>query len=605
MESPMYANLAKICSAMIDINMAVASIVFEYNMLFVVLLLASSSALAVFGTRRVIKWPIVFILMGVVGSELLLYVVIRVVVHLFEYYFYTFSARDLREQMSKTTRYKEWLALGEALDRMKKVDEWRKDSSSDSRYNWALIKTLAEQLHKYRVDGNPEKLLQVFSQCTRKNLGGIWKEKLYSVSHTGRSKDAVHAFADELVLSMKWLAVHGKKMERDNLKHTVKFMKRVNRVYGEVGLFLSGGSSNGNYHWGVIRALLDQKILPRYISGTSAGAVVVSLLGTRTDKELLVDMSPAVLKRQLKCFSESWVEVLNRLRKKGHLFSRRNWIEKIKWFSNGPTTFREAYERTGRVININVSEAGEHGHPVMLNHDTAPDVVIYSAVIASAAMTIFVKPCQLLVKGKDGKLSERHCRSQFVDGCFQKDLPLREMSELYNIRFSLVSQVSPHVVPFHFKSQGESGMPSRWRKSTGNFRGGFLLSALEMMLKTDMRKNLIILDRLGLVNKDNIGATGLFLQKFEGDITLVPSLNVRDYVKLISDPGEELDRYYDEGKRLIWKKMPVLKMRMNIGEAIENCLRTLERELMMKNAALELKRRQSDPGLRSFFKHFT
>eukprot|EP00954_Amorphochlora_amoebiformis_P026416 1379102-Amorphochlora_amoeboformis.AAC.2 len=32
--------------------MAVASIVFEYNMLFVVLLLASSSALAVFGTRR-------------------------------------------------------------------------------------------------------------------------------------------------------------------------------------------------------------------------------------------------------------------------------------------------------------------------------------------------------------------------------------------------------------------------------------------------------------------------------------------------------------------------------------------------------------------------
>eukprot|EP00954_Amorphochlora_amoebiformis_P026877 1381967-Amorphochlora_amoeboformis.AAC.1 len=42
---------------------------------------------------------------------------------------------------------------------------------------------------------------------------------------------------------------------------------------------------------------------------------------------------------------------------------------------------------------------------------------------------------------------------------------------------------------------------------------------------------------------------------WQGDITLVPSLNVRDYVKLISDPGEELDRYYDEGKRLIWKKV--------------------------------------------------
>jgi len=573
-----WEDIRTIWISVLNIMGAVVNIAAHLKFVFIVSLLLWSGALALFGTRNVVKWPVVFVLGVIILMELSMYIMIRLLVHGFERCCYTSKARGLRDQMStEPTTYEHWLKLGEELDSVKKLDSWRKDSKSDSRYNWSLIERLASQLREHRNSEEARKLLQVFAQCTRKNLGGIWKEKLYSVSYTGKTKDAVHGFADELEQSLDWLAKAASTMSDNSLMHTIRFMTRVKKAYGEVGLFLSGGASNGNYHWGVIRALLDQGHLPRYLSGTSAGAVVASLIGTRTDEELRSLLVPEVLSQKLTCFDETWVKCLSRYAQFGCLFSKYKWINKIKWFTKGDTTFQEAYERTGRVININVSEPGEHGQPVMLNHDTCPDVVIYSAVIASAAMKNFVKPQALLVKRPDGSLAPRQYRTieKFVDGCFQRDLPVRELSEMYNIRFSVVSQVGPHAVPFHFRNQGEAGMPSRWRRSTGGWRGGFLLSACEMILKTEMRKNLIILNRLGLVNQDNIGATSLFLQTFEGDITIVPPVYLWDYYKLISDPGKDLERYFNIGQRLTWKKLPMLSLRMQIGAAVTRCLDAL------------------------------
>eukprot|EP00466_Bigelowiella_natans_P003448 jgi/Bigna1/53694/estExt_Genewise1Plus.C_230039 len=578
-----------IWASFLTILVAVGQLAFHYHLALLVFVLLSSLALAQFGTRNVVKWPLVVIIMSLIFAELGAYVLIRLLVHGFEAFFYTSKAQNLRKQMQKSTIYEDWLKVAHRLDRLKGLDKWLRDSSSDSRYNWSLIQSLAQQMRFHRTKGEPEKILQVFSQCTRKNLGGIWKEKLYSVSHTGRTKDAVHAFVEEVEKSMQWLGDHSPKLSSEMLGHTIKFMTRVQKSYGKTGLFLSGGASNGNYHWGIIDALLKQDCFPEYLSGTSAGAVVVSLLGTRTDEELKSILNTGELVQRLTCFDEDAFTCLSRLYKSGSLFSRKQWVEKIKWFTQGDTTFQEAFERTGRVININVSEAGEHGQPVMLNHDTTPNVVIFSAVIASAAMSIFVKPQQLLVKRADGKVVPRHAKSveQFVDGCFQRDVPIREMSELYNIRFSIVSQVNPHMVPFHFRGQGEAGAPSRWRRRTGGWRGGFLLSAFEMMLKIDMKKNLLILDRLGLVNEDNIGATSLFLQNFDGDITLVPPIRAMDYFKLISDPGADLKRYCQVGSRITWKKLPMLKLRLAIERAVERCIESLKKEAKCRQLKTE------------------
>ena len=62
--------------------------------------------------------------------------------------------------------------------------------------------------------------------------------------------------------------------------------KSFNRNFGQSALCLSGGGSFGYYHFGVLKAFLDAGLLPRVITGTSAGGLVAALCATRTDHEL-------------------------------------------------------------------------------------------------------------------------------------------------------------------------------------------------------------------------------------------------------------------------------------------------------------------------------
>lgn len=47
----------------------------------------------------------------------------------------------------------------------------------------------------------------------------------------------------------------------------------------------------------------------------------------------------------------------------------------------------------------------KNASPVLINHISAPNVVIASAIVASAAVPGFIEPVRLEVKGRDGKVS--------------------------------------------------------------------------------------------------------------------------------------------------------------------------------------------------------
>ncbi|TVP91554.1 MAG: DUF3336 domain-containing protein, partial [Pseudomonadaceae bacterium] len=49
---------------------------------------------------------------------------------------------------------------------------------------------------------------------------------------------------------------------------------------------LSGGASWGYFHAGVLRVLLAEGLLPKVISGSSAGAILAAIAGTHRDQEL-------------------------------------------------------------------------------------------------------------------------------------------------------------------------------------------------------------------------------------------------------------------------------------------------------------------------------
>lgn len=73
--------------------------------------------------------------------------------------------------------------------------------------------------------------------------------------------------------------------------------------------------------------------------------------------------------------------------------------------SCGDMTFEEAYQKTGRILCITLSATTKKAPPVLLNHISAPNVVIASAVVATAAVPGFIPPARLEVKDENGKIS--------------------------------------------------------------------------------------------------------------------------------------------------------------------------------------------------------
>ena len=142
---------------------------------------------------------------------------------------------------------------------------------------------------------------------------------------------------------------------------------------------LSGGGTLGYFHLGVLKVLVEQNLCPRVISGASAGAFVAAILGTRTDSEFLDLFESDRLAKDL-------TENPNGI--KLGLFRRDKpdmsaIAEDMARFIPD-LTFMEAYEKTGRAVNITISPAEPQQTSRLLNYIASPNVTLRSAVLVSA-----------------------------------------------------------------------------------------------------------------------------------------------------------------------------------------------------------------------------
>jgi hypothetical protein len=108
----------------------------------------------------------------------------------------------------------------------------------------------------------------------------------------------------------------------------------------------------------------------------------------RTDEELREILNPGV-HQYLLAFSEGWPKLLWRLITQGVLLDSKNMMRLEEAATFGHTTFLEAYQRCGRILNITVTTHGRHGKPFTLNYLTSPDVLIYSAGKVNAFLLTF------------------------------------------------------------------------------------------------------------------------------------------------------------------------------------------------------------------------
>ncbi|KAF7292452.1 Patatin-like phospholipase domain-containing protein [Mycena chlorophos] len=468
----------------------------------------------------------------------------------------------LRKALRAATTYEEWKEAARVMDEYLQFDEWKKDDE-DAFYDYKLLRRVHRSLKTLREKNDVRGCMGVLTTCLRSNFAAVENTRLYSETFLG-TKSLIEAYFDELERAIALI--------RDSPELTIdekrRFFKAANTNLGISALCLSGGASFGYYHTGVVKAFLDSGLLPRVITGTSAGGLIAALCCTRTDNELKELLVPRLADKITAC-EEGFGVWGTRLWKTGARFDPVLWARKCAFFTRGSMTFKEAYTRTGRILNISVIPADRHSPTRLLNYLTSPDTLIWSALLASAAVPGILPPVPLMQKLRDGSAVPYNWGSRFKDGSLRVDIPLQALHTYFNVTFPIVSQVNPHVHLFFFAPRGSPGRPVAHRKGKG-WRGNFLLSAAEQWLKHELTKNFKVIRDLELLPQ-LLGQdwSSVFLQRFDGTITIWPRTRLRDWLHILSDPDRrELERMMRVGQLVTWPKLHMIANRARVEQQI-------------------------------------
>lgn len=369
------------------------------------------------------------------------------------------------------------------------------------------------------------------------------------------------------------------------------------KSFGRTALMLSGGASLGVYHSGVVRALVQADLLPQIITGSSAGAIISSIVCTRTDAEIRDLMGSEILGLNgvsLAAFedtsdtSASIDRKVRRLFESGAFMDLDTLVEMLK-HNCGDMTFKEAYEHTkGRILNISVGAMREGDHQdraVLLNFLTSPNVIIWSAVSASCAMPGLFTAVQLVEKGPDGKQRPFLKTQRFFDGSVARDIPKEGIATLFNVNYFIVSQTNPHVIPFHKAPPS----PLVHKKGQG------LLASLWFASCSEWRHWLIKLYRFNLLPKKGAAAVPYLMatQSYDGNITIFPIGNVLhalpDFINITANPSvEHMAFVLAKAQRRTWPFLTQIYCVTEIERTLQEELRQMRFELQrmceMKNA---------------------
>ena len=120
-------------------------------------------------------------------------------------------------------------------------------------------------------------------------------------------------------------------------------------------------------------------------------------------------------------------------------------------------TFQEAFERTGRQLNVSVAPAELHQTSRLLNAVTSPNVYIREALLASAAFPGFYPPVMLAAENAHGERQEYLPSRKWVDGSLSDDLPAKRLARLYGVSHYIASQTNPMVLPFVSETNTQQG----------------------------------------------------------------------------------------------------------------------------------------------------
>jgi TAG lipase / steryl ester hydrolase / phospholipase A2 / LPA acyltransferase len=405
-----------------------------------------------------------------------------------------------------------------------------------------------------------------------RTLGGVNILRMYKHSWHG-TKVLISEYIDTVISSINSLLelTERARLPVSESRFHQKSLEDALRYFGRSALTLSGGAKLGMKHVGVIKALWEADLLPTIISGASAGAIVAAVVGVHSDSEmenvltgfaegdLAVFDPPDVVGPLRWCASRCLTAV------EIHAWFNMINLERVlkKWV--GTLTFKEAHNKTGRIINICVSSP-ESSEPRLLNYMTAPNVFLWSAVCASCSVPYVFQPANIYERElQTGKTKVwMQGSQQWVDGSLDSDIPQRKLSEMFNVNFFIVSQVNPHVRPFLAAEEQFTGTQPTSKVPPSEP----IIRRIATFAKDDMVYRANLFSETPLL-KPLLRGISVLTQKYTGDINILPEIAPSDYLHMMSNPSPQfMTEATISGERATWPRMSRIRNSVAIELAI-------------------------------------
>ncbi|KAK4180944.1 putative lipase [Triangularia setosa] len=502
----------------------------------------------------------------------------------------------LAARMHNATSLQDWNAAAKELDALEGNDEWKLDDASGD-YHPQLIRLKLKELDAARTDCDISTMMYLVRTALSRDLGGMGNIDLYRHSYVG-TKSLIERYVDSAVKTIEALVEKSAYstpagMESNDL---LEGMLYARQSFGRSALLLSGGATFGMSHIGVLKALYESRLLPRIISGASAGSIVCAVLCTRKDEEIpsVVEAFPYGDLGVFEGEKDGLSDHIRRLLTEGCWSDISNLTRVMRsWL--GDVTFQEAYNRTRRICNICVSSASIYELPRLLNYITAPNVMIWSAVAASCSVPLVFQAASLLVKDPvtGAHVPWNPTPQHWIDGSVDNDLPMTRLAEMFNVNHFIVSQVNPHIVPFLSKDDRlyPATSPGKLRHQKGSPDTGAWLDTLTTLAKEETLHRLQFMTELGIFPNLFTKLRCILSQKYSGDITILPETAVHDLPLILKNPTPDfMMRNCLVGERATWPKLSRIRDRLAIELALDQAVHNLRARVVFSRSQVDLRR---------------
>jgi NTE family protein len=476
-----------------------------------------------------------------------------------------FSAtKRLQADMDAATSYDEWKDAAIAHDEASGVAKWKKSDES-KHFDYVSIRKRLNKLRRLRSKGDCPRVLFALNEGIHGNIDGMGHARLHGKAKFG-TKRLIDDYVSEVVAALDLIGA----ADEDEIPfdERLDFFRRAQHCNGRSALMMSGAGSLLFFHVGVVKTLWQFGLLPGVLSGASGGAIVGSIVSTHVDKDLERIFEPDNLVHEI----ERDQGLLSHLSALKPEIAKAEEIQEVLERLNPDLTFLEAFECTGRHLNVSIAAAEKHQTSRLLNAITTPNVYVREAVMASAAIPGFFPPVTLAAKNDRGKRQPYLPTRKWVDGSLSDDLPTKRLARVYGVNHFIVSQVNPHVFPFVTDIEGEKTVLSTVKHATKQTAREWInagASLIEKPLAVSPMVSRLTNVALGIINQDYVG-----------DINILPDQRFFNPLKWLAHrSADEIVDLIAMGERATWPKIEQIRIQTKISRRLNQILGQLDRRL--------------------------